>query len=307
MNVSGTQYLDSGPGLILVVDSDTSSRAAVAQALTPQGHTVLESAVPAEALALLETNPQVELLVCDRGSADPRAAGLLSEGTTWPDPGRRPIVVLCTPDNREEAARCLASGAVDLASYPVFGPELAARVRNLLALHRAELRLATMAFQDPLTGLYNHRVFAEMLGRAVARALRRKSPLGVIMADLDHFKRINEAHGHPVGDQVLKEFARRAAGQIRLGDVLARYGGEEFAIIAADADLAASVAVAERVRAVLRKPVPTTKGDIQLSASLGVAVLENGLQPSAGRLAEKALAALQQAKNQGRDRVVCSA
>ena len=83
---------------------------------------------------------------CDPVSADPDGGGLLSEGITWPDPGRPPILVLSAADGREKAARCLEAGAVDLAGQPVFGPELGARMRNLLALHRAEHRLATLAF-----------------------------------------------------------------------------------------------------------------------------------------------------------------
>jgi two-component system cell cycle response regulator len=294
------------PGVILVVDDSATARAAAAAPLSEQGHTVLDCRDGAEVLTALENNPQVELILCDLEMPGLDGLELLKVLAARRVLSKHPVIMLSAVQDLDSMAQCLEAGAVDFIRKPFFAPELLIRVRNLLSLSRANNRLAALAFQDPLTGLFNHRVFSEMLGRSVARSLRRKSPLGLIMADLDLFKRVNDTYGHPVGDQVLKEFARRASGQIRLGDLLSRYGGEEFAIIAADADLAASVAVAERVRAVLREPIPTAKGDIQISVSLGVAVLDPHLEQAAGQLVERADQALYQAKDQGRDRVVCA-
>ena len=135
----------------------------------------------------------------------------------------------------------------------------------------AESRLRALAATDPLTGLANHRAFQERLVEEVARARRYGQPLSLVLLDLDHFKRVNDAHGHQVGDAALTEVGRRLLASARAGDLMARVGGEEFAWLLPATDAAGAASLAERARlGVEALPFPDVGG---LTASLGVAEL----------------------------------
>ena len=128
-------------------------------------------------------------------------------------------------------------------------------------LYQQTERLATV---DPLTDLYNYRYFHQALGLEVARARRHEYPLGVLMADLDHFKLINDRFGHPKGDEVLREVARAATAQLRRTDVLARLGGEEFGVLLPGASAGALTFVGEKLRlAVDQLRIPTGSGALR--------------------------------------------
>ncbi len=145
-----------------------------------------------------------------------------------------------------------------------------------LAVANAEIqgRLRALAATDPLTGLANHRAFQEHLVQEVARAHRYGQPLSLVLLDLDHFKRVNDAHGHQAGDAVLAEVGGRLLVGARTGDLMARVGGEEFAWLLPATDVAGAEALAERARrSVGVLPFPTVGG---LTASLGVAELGTG-------------------------------
>jgi eukaryotic-like serine/threonine-protein kinase len=160
-------------------------------------------------------------------------------------------------------------------------------------------RLATI---DGLTGLYNRRhFFAEATGQfRVARRYGR--PIAAIMIDVDHFKRINDAHGHPVGDEVIRVLARRLRATVRDGDVLCRYGGEEFALLTPETGPTAEQ-LAERLRQVVNaEPVPTPVGPLPVTISLGVAHLREA-DFDLDQLIARADAALYEAKQSGRNRL----
>jgi diguanylate cyclase (GGDEF)-like protein len=164
--------------------------------------------------------------------------------------------------------------------------------------YQAELeRLAT---HDPLTGLANHRLFHQRLGEEVAMARRYERPLCVAILDLDHFKQINDLHGHLVGDQALALVAERLAGAVREGELLARVGGEEFGWILPEADEDGAQAAAERARAAVGGAELEPVGRVTVSA--GVACLGDGTDAST--LYDRADQALLMAKRQGRDRTV---
>ena len=162
--------------------------------------------------------------------------------------------------------------------------------------------LAALARRDPLTGLANRRALEEALAREVGRAARDGAPLAVVALDVDHFKRVNDAHGHAAGDAVLAAVAARAAEALRAGDLLARIGGEEFAALLPGATLEAAAEVAERVRARIgAAPVPAGEARLAVTVSAGVAALAPAEDGAA--LLARADARLYAAKRAGRDRV----
>ena len=170
-------------------------------------------------------------------------------------------------------------------------------------VHAQDL-LQLKANQDALTGLWNRGAILEILGKEFERAKRTSGSVGIIMVDLDHFKRVNDTYGHLAGDAVLREAAQRMRSSIRPYDAIGRYGGEEFLIIVPDSDLSGTVAQAERLRrAVEGMPVGTSEGSIAITISLGVAADGGNDPPTAESLVGAADAALYQAKELGRNRV----
>ncbi len=160
-----------------------------------------------------------------------------------------------------------------------------------------------MMTTDGLTQAYNKRYLLDVLERELARARRTGQPLSVLMLDVDHFKAINDTHGHLAGDEVLQELCRRTSGILRSDELLARYGGEEFAVVLADCSQDQAQQVAERIRqAVCANPFQTDSAPIDVTVSLGLACSQDGLAVS--DLLDRADKNLYAAKRAGRNRVV---
>lgn len=169
----------------------------------------------------------------------------------------------------------------------------------------ANAQLQALAVTDALTMLRNTRYFSEVLPLESARADRQGQSMGLVVIDLDNFKRINDRFGHAAGDRALVHFAGVLSRSIRRGDIACRIGGEEFAVICPGAGLEDSRGVAERILATLKEtPLPGTNPPVRLTASAGVSVRTPGEAHSALFLA--ADAALYEAKRSGKDRTVCS-
>jgi diguanylate cyclase (GGDEF)-like protein len=165
-------------------------------------------------------------------------------------------------------------------------------------------RLREQAIRDPLTRLFNRRYFSETLQRELARCRREGRPLCIALLDLDHFKEVNDAHGHDAGDRVLEAFGRFLLERTREGDVACRYGGEEFIVVLPGAAGPAACARAESWRADLHDfPIPHSGRGSALTMSIGVAEFPTPAQ-TADQLIRLADVALYQAKREGRDRVV---
>ena len=165
-------------------------------------------------------------------------------------------------------------------------------------------KMETMATTDGLTGLTNHRTFQQKFADMLERAQRHNHKLAVLLCDIDHFKKVNDGFGHPVGDEVLRRVSRVLQEVPRKIDVPARYGGEEFAVILDNVDVVQAKAVAERIRIEISKiVVDTEKGPLSVTESIGVAAF-----PEDGRdrttLIERADLALYHAKHTGRNRVI---
>jgi diguanylate cyclase (GGDEF)-like protein len=177
-----------------------------------------------------------------------------------------------------------------------------------LILHMAEIEylqteLREQALRDPLTGLFNRRYLNETIEREILRADREKTPLSVIIADIDFFKKINDLYGHQAGDKFLVEIASILKHNVRGSDIVCRYGGEEFLLVLPDTSQEAAASLAEKLRILCaRLVVPHDGKDLQVSMSFGVATYpEHGTQ--ADEVIMKADKAMYQSKTDGRNRV----
>jgi len=229
-----------------------------------------------------------------------------------------PIIAVVRQGDRRKLVRGLDIGVNDYLTRPVDKDELVARVSTQLRRKRYVDQLRSsfqasleMAVTDPLTGLYNRRYLASHLAAMFDRAFWTGRPLSVMVLDIDHFKLVNDAKGHDVGDQVLQEFAERMSRSVRGIDLACRYGGEEFLIAMPDTDLAFATLVAERLREeIASRPFDVNRGrdSISVTASIGIASTENGPEDdSAQKLIKRADEALYEAKSGGRNRVIKSA
>lgn len=169
-------------------------------------------------------------------------------------------------------------------------------------LKAAQRKLVEQATVDPLTELPNRRVVLDELAKELARTARMGQPLSVAIADLDHFKKLNDTRGHLAGDNALREAARRMRLSLRVYDTIGRYGGEEFLLVLPGCDGQAAVALAERIRhSVGAEPMRVDEGVAQVTCSIGVATAQAAADPEI--LIDTADAALYRAKQGGRDRV----
>jgi diguanylate cyclase (GGDEF)-like protein/PAS domain S-box-containing protein len=191
----------------------------------------------------------------------------------------------------------------ELSFKTTFAGQVGLSVANI----RLREALRSQSIKDPLTSLYNRRYLTEMLERETRRCVRSEQPLGILMLDLDHFKKFNDTYGHEAGDTILREAASFLSKSIRAEDIVCRFGGEEFVVILPTADLDAAYARAERIRSKLHELTVLHQGQSlgMITVSVGVASLPlHGTSPDV--LLAAADAALYRAKREGRDRVVKS-
>ena len=174
------------------------------------------------------------------------------------------------------------------------------------ALHAAGefARLTTLCSHDALTGVFNRRRTLEVLDQEIERATRYQRPLSVLFIDVDHFKQVNDGHGHRLGDLLLTVLAERIGLAARSCDIIGRMGGDEFVIILPETTLGAALEVAERIhRDIATAPIITETGNIDMSVTIGAAALDEA--PAAGALLELAdLRMLEQKRRRGRPRLV---
>lgn len=168
----------------------------------------------------------------------------------------------------------------------------------------AQAKLEELSRKDSLTGIYNRRYFFELAEQEFNRARRYQRPVAMIMIDLDHFKKINDTHGHLIGDQVLNEIARRIQDNSRQVDIVGRYGGEEFIILLPETTLEDACTLAERIwNSLTQRPTNTSKLLLPIQVSIGVASNTGDNEVSLFKLIERADKALYRAKELGRNRI----
>jgi diguanylate cyclase (GGDEF)-like protein len=301
------------PRRVLLADDDAVSTMITRRLLEQGGYTVTCVGDGVAALVAMRRE-YFPVLLTDWEMQVMDGLGLIHavRGGDWP--GYVYTIMLTGQDSRASLLMGLGAGADDYVTKPVDGAELLARMKTGWRIAGLEQRLrgaheqaVKVSLTDALTGLSNRRHLDALLLGEVARARRFDHALGVVMCDIDFFKRVNDAYGHPGGDTVLQAFAGVLSANLRSHiDVVARYGGEEFALVLPECTLDATRAVTEKLRGAVEALDVSYEGrDIHVTASFGGAVIESGLGTSMS--AEDLLAAadrsLYQAKESGRNRV----
>ena len=304
---------DAGRSNILLIEDRASAATTIKSALDAQ-HTVEIESDPQEAL-FKGAEGNYDLLIVSLGLQGHDGLRLCSQFRSLERTRQIPILIIAEPEDRVRILRGLDLGINDYLLRPIDRNELMARTRTQLRRKRYADRLrdnvqATieMAVVDTLTGLSNRRFFDTNFPVLVEQAARKGRPLTLMMVDIDHFKKVNDTHGHDAGDQILKAFAARVRRVIRSSDLICRVGGEEFAVIMPETDLEIAAKVAERVRGVVERDLFTHAPErpaIRVTSSIGIAERGSANNPEA--LLRSADMALYESKGAGRNRVTARA
>ncbi len=227
-----------------------------------------------------------------------------------------PILVVTEVGQDDVVSRALELGANDYVHRPLDTHELRARIATQLkrkryndCLRSSVQQTIEMAVKDSLTQLYNRHYFENHFSSLFEKAVANERPMSAIMLDIDHFKAVNDTHGHDVGDAVIRECAARLRKTVRGIDLACRFGGEEFVVIMPDTDIAIAEVVAERIRlAVCGEPVVVNAGECEVSITISLGV--SGLEADGDtheKLLKRADIALYNAKRNGRNQVMSEA
>jgi diguanylate cyclase (GGDEF)-like protein len=296
---------------VLIADDSVVSRHLLEATLRKWGYEVVGASDGATAWDILQRDDAPALAILDWMM--PRMTGLEvcrlvrqmnRERYTY-------ILLLTSRSQKEDLIEGMESGADDYVTKPFDQHELKVRLRagtriielqsELLAAREA---LRDQATRDSLTRLWNRASILDILQREMSRATREKRPLGLLMVDLDHFKNVNDTHGHFAGDAVLSEAGRRMLSDLREYDSLGRYGGEEFLVLLPGCDERSTRSSAERIRAHLAtQPMVLSDTTLKITASFGGTCARPGVSCTAEELIRRADEALYRAKDLGRNRV----
>ena len=298
------------PVKILIADDDPVSRRVLESTLTRLGHTVVTVSEGRSAIRELLAPNGPTLAILDWMMPEVDGLSVCREVRRRPGPYVY-VILLTARDRREDMVAALDAGADDFLTKPLDTVELRARLRSgerVLDLQADLLEtqeaLRHQATHDHLTGLWNRRMILEELSREVNRAAHNNTPLAVAVADIDHFKAINDTHGHATGDLVLQATGKQIRAVLRDYDAVGRLGGEEFLLLLPGCDRAEALEITDRARvAVESAPIDLPSGLMRVTLSLGLACRRPDGPADAAALVEAADQALYRAKASGRNRV----
>jgi two-component system cell cycle response regulator len=300
---------DGRRGRMLIVDDRKNSAERISTALAAAHSVTIETNAQEAMFKAAEDN--VDVLIISLGLAGYDALRLCSQIRALERTRNLPILLVADVEDRARVLRAMELGVNDWLSRPVDRNEMLARVRTQLrqkryadSLREKVQQSIELALFDPLTGLNNRRFLENHLSTMIENARMRRTPLTLMILDIDYFKRVNDTYGHDCGDEVLKGFADRLRGIIRGGDLLCRLGGEEFVIVMPGVSGAAATRIAERARhAVEQEPfvMPQSGQTIAVTTSIGLAERRDDTNPH--ELYRRADQALYRSKSEGRNRV----
>jgi diguanylate cyclase (GGDEF)-like protein len=298
---------------ILIADDSVVSRHLLDATLRKWGYDVVVACDGSEAWSQLQLEDAPKLAILDwvmPGLTGPEVCKKVREQAK--DSEYTYILLLTSKSLKEDLIEGMEAGADDYLTKPFDQHELKVRLRagtRIIKLEselvRAREALREQATKDSLTQLWNRSSILDILDRELFRAEREQRPVGIVLADLDHFKSVNDSYGHFAGDAVLREFTRRLTGSMRAYDAMGRYGGEEFLIVLPGCDASNTVAQAERLRDALAcEPMAMNEATRLVTCSFGATTYVPGTPLDPELLIRTADRALYMAKNEGRDRVV---
>jgi len=287
---------------VLVVDDSEVTRTMLSQGLEDAGYTAVAASDGNEALkAIQESCP--DYLITDWQMPSMNGEMLCRCVRSTDHDQYIYLIIMTAHSDMLSLVDGLGSGADDYITKPIDMNELLARMQSGARILELDRRLTHLAEHDPLTGILNRRSLVGTVDRIIETCCRSGRPASCIMLDLDHFKTINDRHGHLIGDSVLVEVAQLLSSRFRSTDCVCRYGGEEFAIILSECNEKDAAMCAERCRTDIENFVAIQGIDRSLvTASFGVAEIKSEF--TSLQLIDNADTALRAAKNAGRNRVV---
>jgi diguanylate cyclase (GGDEF)-like protein len=300
---------------VLIAEDDAISRRLLEVTLGKWGYEVVVARDGQEAWEIVQRGDTPKLAILDWMMPRLDGVELCRRIRNLQDRQYVYLILLTAKGRKADIVEGMDSGADDYVTKPFDTGELRVRIRaaerilNLQAeLLATQEALREQATHDALTGTWNRAAILDLLRRELARSQREGKAIGVAMVDLDHFKRINDTHGHKAGDIVLRETAQRMLTRMRPYDALGRYGGEEFLVITVGCDATGAAVQAERIRSCIAdKPFDAGGASVPLTVSAGVASSAgcDGISPV--DLIQAADQALYLAKSAGRNRVEIAA
>jgi len=287
---------------MLIVEDERTSLTLMRNLLSNKGYCVLEARNGKEALAHLETEPDIRLMLIDGDICEKDNFNLIRTIRQDYKKNQLSIITLCERASDYQRVATLRNGASDCIDKPFKIEEFHVRVMNNLQLVEVLRELTESSNRDFLTRLYNRRHFFEIGSKLYENFKRGALKLTLAMIDIDHLKTINDTYGHLTGDRAIKTVARVLTGNLRATDVVARLGGEEFCVLCTDVKEGEAMTIFERIRqAVAGQTLSLKQQTLQFSISIGVT---SQSQPSLEEMLHAADILLYQAKEKGRNTVV---
>lgn len=287
---------------VLVVDDSQSSLLETANLLTIHQYNVFSAAAPRAALAILAEHPDIKMVITDYYMPEMNGLELTKQLRKKYDKNTLAIIGMSSVTDNALAAQFIKNGANDFLRKPFSSEEFYCRISQNIDLLEYIQQIKESSNRDFLTGLFNRRYFFEMGRKLLANARRGHITLTAALLDIDHFKRINDEHGHDAGDLVLTQLGNFLQKRFRETDIVCRYGGEEFCVLCANMAIDQAIPVFERIReSIAEIPMNLGEAAISITVSIGLCIQ---VHEKLEEMITAADANLYRAKEAGRNRLV---